>query len=52
MICRYIGEGGGGGDSVIKVGRDVWARALGIFGVNFCPGIKFWEINFAQTLGF
>ena len=30
-----------GGDSLIKVGTDVRARALGILGVNFCPGIRF-----------
>ena len=28
------------------------ARALGISGVNFCPGIRFCEVNFAQALGF
>ena len=27
------------------------ARALGISGVNFCPGIKFCELNFARALG-
>ena len=37
---------GEGGDSLIKVGTDVRARALGISGVNFCPGIRFWEENF------
>ena len=43
----------GGGDSLIKLGTDVRARALGIFrGVNFCPGIRFWEVNFARALGF
>ena len=26
--------------------------ALGISGVNFCPGIRFWELNFARALGF
>ena len=41
-----------GGDSLIKVGMDVQARALGILGVNFCPGSRFWEVNFAQALGF
>ena len=40
------------GDSLIKVGTDVQAQALGILGVNFCPGIRFWEVNFAQALGF
>ena len=34
-------RGGGGGHSLIKVGTDVWAWALGISGVNFCLGIKF-----------
>ena len=43
---------GGGGDSLIMVGRDVRARALGFLGANFCPGIRFWEVNFARTLGF
>ena len=28
------------------------ARALGISGVNFCTGIRFWEVNFARALGF
>ena len=41
-----------GGDSLVKVGMDVWARALGILGVNFCPGIRFWKVNFALALGF
>ena len=31
---------------------DVRAQALGILGVNFCPGIRFWEVNFAWALGF
>ena len=31
---------------------NVRARALGISGVNFCPGIRFWEVNFARALGF
>ena len=31
---------------------DVWARALGISEVNFCPDIRFWEVNFARALGF
>ena len=40
---------------------DVWARALGtcisdaralgILGVNLCPGIRSWEVNFAQAFG-
>ena len=46
------GGGGGGGDSLIKVGTDVRARALGFSGVNFCPGIRLWEVNFARALGF
>ena len=28
------------------------AQALGISGVNFCPDIRFCEVNFAQALGF
>ena len=36
----------------MKVSTDVRARALGILGVNFCPGIRFCEVNFAQALGF
>ena len=28
------------------------AGALGILGVNFCLGIKVWEVNFARALGF
>ena len=36
-----------------KVGTDARARALGILEVNFCLGIiRFWEVNFAQALGF
>ena len=31
---------------------DVRARGLGISGVNFCPGIRFCEVNFARALGF
>ena len=30
----------------------MWARALGISGVNFCKGIRFWEVNFAGALVF
>ena len=26
------------GDSLVRVGTDVWAQALGILGVNFLPG--------------
>ena len=36
----------------IKVGTDVRSKALGISGVNFCPGIRFWEVNFAWALDF
>ena len=43
---------GEGGDSLRKVGMHVWAWALGILGVNFCPGIRFWGVNFAPELGF
>ena len=35
-----------------KVGTNVRAWALGILGVNFCPGSRFWEVNFARALGF
>ena len=43
----------GGGDSLIKVGTDVWAQALGISGVNFFPALgQIWEVNFARALGF
>ena len=35
---NYISRGG---DSLIKVCKDVRARVLGILGVNFCPGIRF-----------
>ena len=58
IISRAISRVGvvsrlcGGDDSLIKVGTDVRARALGILGVNFCPGIRFWEVNFARALGF
>ena len=41
-----------GGDSLIKVGTDLWAQALGLSGVNFCLGIRFWEAKIAQALGF
>ena len=43
---------GEGGDWLIKVDTDVRAWALGIPGVNFCPSIRFWEVNFAWALGF
>ena len=46
---RGAGEGGG---FLIKVGTDVQAWALGISGVNFCLGIRFWEVNFAWALDF
>ena len=41
-----------GGDSLIKVGMDVQVLALANLRVNFCLGIRFWEVNFAQGLGF
>ena len=41
-----------GGRLPKKVGTDVRARALGILGVNFCPGSRFWEVNFGRALGF
>ena len=44
--------GRGGGDSLTKVGTVVRARALGILGINLCPGIRFREVNFARALGF
>ena len=49
-----MAKGGGGGDSLRKVGTHVWAWAwaLGILGVNFCPGIRFWGVNFVRELGF
>ena len=41
LPARPIAKGrlvrGPGGDSLIKVGTDVRARALGILGVSFCP---------------
>ena len=40
------------GDSLIKVGTDVRTWALSFSKVNFCLGIRFWEVNFAQALGF
>ena len=30
----------------------MWAQALGISGVNFCPGNRLKEVNFARALGF
>ena len=42
---------GRGGDSLIKVGTDVRARVLSISGVNFCPSMKFCELNFARSIG-
>ena len=38
------GGGGGGNDSLVKVRTDMWARPLGISGVNFCPGVRFLAI--------
>ena len=52
MTKDYNWIRGGGGDSLIKAGTDVRARASSILGVNFCPGIRFWELNFARALGF
>ena len=40
------------GDSLMTVGTDVRAQALGFSGLNFCLGIRFWEVSFAQALGF
>ena len=51
-IDQLEGGGGGVGFSQIKVGTDVWARVLGFSGVNFCQGIRIWEVNFARALGF
>ena len=33
---------------------DVWAQALAFLGVDLhvCPGIRFWEVNFAGELSF
>ena len=39
-------------DSLIKLSMDVQVQALSFSEVNFCPGIKFWEVKFAQALGF
>ena len=60
-MLTFIRGGGEGGDSLIRIGMDVWARALGtcisdaralgISGVNLCPGIRSWEVNFAQAFG-
>ena len=47
--CKWENEGG---LLPKKVGTDVRARAFGILGVNFCPGSRFWEVNFAKALGF
>ena len=38
---REPGGGGGGGATLIKVGTDLRARALGISEANFCPAIRF-----------
>ena len=27
----------------------MWVQTLGISGVNLCPGIRSWEVNFAQA---
>ena len=50
-LVNRLGDGRGG-DSLVMVGTDVRARALGISGVNFCAGIRFSEVNFAGALGF
>ena len=39
-----------GGDTLIKVGTDVWAQALGFSGVNFCPGIRFREVKIVRAI--
>ena len=41
---QFETQPGGGGDSLIKVGTNVRARALGISGLSFCPCIRFWAI--------
>ena len=51
MLTFIRSGGGGGGDSLIRAGTDVWAQTFGISGVNLCPGIRSWEVNFAQALG-
>ena len=51
-LSKFLSRGGEGGDSLIKVGMDVLARALGILGVNFWPSIRFWEVSFAWASGF
>ena len=40
------------GDFLMKVGTDVRARALGISGVNFCPGIRFLGSKFCLSIRF
>ena len=32
----------------MKAGTDVQAQALSFSGVNFCLGIRLWELNFAK----
>ena len=44
--------GNEGGDSLIKVGTDVWAPGIRYFRGQFLPGSRLWEVNFAQALGF
>ena len=41
--------GGGEGNSLVKVGTDIWAQALVISGVKFYLGIRFWEVTFTQA---
>ena len=48
IICTSVNihlRGGG----VIRAGTDVWVQTLGISGVILCPGIRSWEVNFAQA---
>ena len=42
--CLKRGWGGGGA----KVATDVLAQALGFSGVNFCLGIRLWEVTFVR----
>ena len=50
---EHHGACGGRGGRLPNKGRyGCAARALGILGVNFCPGSRFWEVNFARALCF
>ena len=40
---------GEGGNSLIMVCTYVLAWAIGFSGINFCPGIRFLEVNFARA---